>query len=697
MTLNENFKRLKQLHEDNRNHIWSYYVRNVSRPAWLSHEENRVDVLVGNPPWLSYRHMTPEMQSEFKTLARDRGFWHRENTATHQDLAGVFVARAVERYLKTGGKLAFVVPNSVIDRDYWGGFRVGRFDGAGVRFTIPWDLRRVRPHMFPRGSAVIFGERSDKNREMPPTAVVWMGRVPRRQAALDYAAGLTQSLEPLSIGSDEDELSPYHPRFAQGATLVPRFLCRVKEVQAGALGAPAGRVSIRSDRSVSEKKPWKPLADLTGTVERQFLFPTLLGEHVLPFRTLSPDAFVLPLTRDGVILEGSNPKIDAYPGLATWVRSAEERWNQYGAGNMTFAEQLDYRGKLSQQVPATSLRIVYATSGMHIAAALVHDPRAIIDTSLYWASVSSETEGYYLTALLNAPITTVLLRPLMPYSKDERHIHKHVWRLPIPMFDRDDALHLEISRIGRELTETLAGRELVSEYFVTARQDFRRVISTKHELNRLVTELLGEPPLDETVAAPTPAGLIKIASGSLGLDPVAVEIDLDIEFDEEHRVYLWGFLVSRQDNGESTYVDVGSSDPHADHYELAKSLFQKLGDVIKTAQDSGQTVRIYHYGSVEPLYLERLLGPDADALLALSTDLLATVREHFFSGVGYGLKRLAPLAGFTWSDDGMTGARTYELIAKARNGDVEGWSALLRYNEDDTRATKALREYLREQ
>jgi len=95
--LNANFVRLKQLHEANRNHIWSYYIRNVSRPAWLSRSENRVDVLVGNPPWLSYRHMTTDMQRRFKTLARDRGFWHNESTATHQDLAGLFVASGISR------------------------------------------------------------------------------------------------------------------------------------------------------------------------------------------------------------------------------------------------------------------------------------------------------------------------------------------------------------------------------------------------------------------------------------------------------------------------------------------------------------------------------------------------------------------------------------------------------------------------
>jgi hypothetical protein len=162
--------------------------------------------------------MTKDMQTEFKALSKARHFWHRASTATHQDLAGVFVACAVERYLKTNGRLGFVVPNSVIDRDFWEGFRQGVFDGAGVKFDIPWDLRRIRPHMFPRGSAVIFGTRTRHYSTMPAKAVVWRGRAPKRHMAFEDAAGLNQNLEPLIIASADDDVSPYHYRFRTAVT-----------------------------------------------------------------------------------------------------------------------------------------------------------------------------------------------------------------------------------------------------------------------------------------------------------------------------------------------------------------------------------------------------------------------------------------------------------------------------------------------
>ncbi len=54
---------------------------------------------------------------------------------------------------------------------------------------------------------------------------------------------------------------------------------------------------------------------------------------------------------------------------------------------------------------------------------------------------------------------------------------------------------------------------------------------------------------------------------------------------------------------------------------------------------------VYYDGSVERPFLERLLGARAEAVLAYATDLLPVVREHYFSGAGYGLKKLGRLAG----------------------------------------------------
>ena len=60
-------------------------------------------------------------------------------------------------------------------------------------------------------------------------------------------------------------------------------------------------------------------------------------------------------------------------------------------------------------------------------AAKLDNPRAIVTHGLYWAAVTSNAEAAYLCAVLNAPVTTEMTRPLMSYGKDERDIHRHVW------------------------------------------------------------------------------------------------------------------------------------------------------------------------------------------------------------------------------------------------------------------------------
>lgn len=702
--LNANFRRLKELHEANRNHIWSYYIRNVARPAWLARKENRVDALVGNPPWLSYRHMTDSMQKRFKTLAKDRDFWSSETTATHQDLAGLFVARAVERYLKSGGRLGFVVPNSVIDRDYWSGFRDGRFEGAAVTFTPSWDLRRIRPHLFPRGSAVIFGNRSPKPTTMPRHALIWTGRAPHPHASTDSALLLHQTVGQLSIGSEDDQKSPYAARFAQGANLVPRVLFRVEPAKASALGVPAGRAAVQSKRSVSEKKPWKELPNLQGTVETQFLWPVALGEQIIPFHMREADQFVIPLTQKGELLHGDHPRIDGYPGLADWTRKAEELWTEHGGKRMTLAEQIDHMRKLSQQRPAGSVRIAYAASGMHVSAALITDPRVVIEHAVYWATASSVAEGHFLVGILNAPVLTELARPLMSYGKDERHIDKHVWKLPIPTFDPANDLHTHIAGLAAELAKEIAELEFTSSYFVTIRREIRAHLANSEKgkrLDELVAELLDVEATEvvEPQSGDQPA-LIRTHEVTAMPSPADVEIDVDCEFDAQGRVYLWGASSLRREEPDETpgYSHFADQSTEPDEAALTKNFADWLSSQIDEAHAAGLSVAWFHYGHVEMTHLRRLIDADlVDKLATYATDLLADViRPAYFAPTGYGLKTLAPAAGATWRTTGATGRDTLDWVERARSGNELLWEQILQYNEDDTKATQTLRGALRE-
>jgi SAM-dependent methyltransferase len=497
------YKTLCRLHDEGRNHIWGYYVRNLARPVWLARRENRVDVLVGNPPWLAYRHMPEDMKSAFREMSEYRGLWQGATVATHQDLSGLFVARATQLYLKRDCKFAFVMPNAVVDRLQFEGFRRGSFADSAepthLAFSEAWDLRRIRPHFFPRGCAVVLGRRTAHPSALPSTMEVWSGRVGSEHA--DWAS-VESHIKRISGGTVSQQAadqaqSPYAPRFGQGATIVPRVLFMVSKQKTGALGVPAGRAPVRSQRSANEKKPWKGLPALDGVVETEVLRPVLLGEHVLPFRTREPALAVIPW--DGrTLLEAQGERIEKFPGLADWMRKASAAWERNRSSDrFSLSEQLDYHGKLLRQFPLQPLRVLYTASGMHLAASRTENRRAVVEHSLYWAAASSEEEALYLCAVLNAAVTTKLVRPFMSYGKDERHIDKYVWKLPIPEFDPAKASHQALVTLGRRAEESVGLLVLREVNFPIQRRQIREHLLSSGigpAIDEAVLKLLGRRP-----------------------------------------------------------------------------------------------------------------------------------------------------------------------------------------------------------
>jgi hypothetical protein len=476
------FRVMCELHDQERDHIWGYYVRNLARPMWLAREDNRVDVLIGNPPWLAYRYMTAAMQRAFRLMSDDRNLWAGASVATHQDLAGLFVARCVELYLRDGGKFGYVMPWATLSRRQYAGFRTGDYSTLAqvVRcaFEQPWDLHGVKPSIFPVPACVVFGRRADQAKPLNQAPEMWSGKLPAGDLPSTVALQYLTRTEGAAMRNSTENVSPYATRFSQGAAVVPRMLFIVEEDQTSPFGPGAGRRSIRSARSNNEKAPWKNLPSLSSVVERQFLFPLYVGDTVLPFRIGTAATAVLPWDGER-LLSGKDERLDLYPGLAEWWRSAERLWiENRSSERLTLVEQLDFRGKLTQQFPTAPYRVAYTKSGTYIAAAVVTDPRAIIDNVLYWASASSLDEARYLTAVLNSDAITAAVRPLQARGAfGPRHYDKYIWQLPIPIFNPDDQLHTKLVLLAEHGEQVAAAVELPDVRFDALRRRIRKAVA----------------------------------------------------------------------------------------------------------------------------------------------------------------------------------------------------------------------------
>jgi SAM-dependent methyltransferase len=504
--LKQTFANMCRLHDEGKDHIWGYYVRNLARPAWLARPANQVDVLVGNPPWLVYRYMTGRQQRSFKRMCDERGLWAGGAAAPNQDLAALFVTRCIELYLRPHGQFGYVMPWSVLPRPGQrasrphAGFRTGNYPtGSGtvkVAFTEAWDLHRVKPSFFPLAVCAIFGHRqqaADSSVPLPEQARSWTGRFDTKRAKWIEAANhvtIVTAEAPVFVMRQ----SPYAPRFTQGATIVPRLFFLVNPGESSPLGTITGQIPVRSKRSRTEKNPWKQLPDLTGAVEDEFIRPIYLGECVLPFRCLPPVQGVIPWDGHHLLSDG-DLGIGRYPGLADWLHRTEAMWNQHRSSDrLSLTERLDYRHGLTRQFPASAYRVVYSKSGAYLAAAIIDNPSAAIDHKLYWGPVSGLDEARYLTAILNSDVLTMAVRPMQARGEhNPRDFDKYVFQLPIPQYDPGDAAHARLVVLAKHAEDVAAAMALPDVRFERQRKYIRDELErdgVAADINTIVKALL---------------------------------------------------------------------------------------------------------------------------------------------------------------------------------------------------------------
>lgn len=179
-----------------------------------------------------------------------------------------------------------------------------------------------------------------------------------------------------------------------------------------------------------------------------------------------------------------------------------------------------------------------------------------------------------------------------------------------------------------------------------------------------------------------------------------VEVDFDIEWDVEGRIYQWGIRVRQgQDDTTAVYDPVVSFEPLTDEAEeeLANRLADKVAALVAEAEAAGKTMSIYHWHHVERSRTRRFARVDA-VLEGRTIDLLAWFDQHFFCRDTSSIKTVAPLFGFAWTVEDPGGLLSMEKIQAVRAGGpgspaMRQW--LLDYNASDVAAQAAIRDGLR--
>ncbi len=467
-TLRETIAVLQQLHAEGRDHIWAYYTRNLVRPVALARK--KVDVIIGNPPWINYNQTASILRTELERQSRNLyGIWQGGRYATHQDVAGLFFARCVDLYLKDGGAIGMVMPHSALQTGQYAKWRTGSWTRRQGLVTLSvdfshkpaWDLERLEPNtFFPVPASVVFAKRLATGAKGQPLS----GKVERWRGA---AGSDDMWREGMAIrDTSVVGKSPYASHSRQGASIVPRCLFFVAETDNTAIIQAGQTITVNPRRGTFDKGPWRGL-DLTAvtsqTIESGHVFSVHLGETVVPYATLDPLKAILPFKRVDSQIPVDTRGVGGVR-LSELGRRMRERWqitsglwdtHKQPVNKLDLLGRLDYHGELSKQLAwqrdpgVRSIRVVYTEAGVPTAALLNNDA-VLADYTLFWVACEGMEEANYLLATINSDVlaTEVNKYTTANWAGNTRHLQKHLWKLPIPEFDPGNHLHTQIAGAG---------------------------------------------------------------------------------------------------------------------------------------------------------------------------------------------------------------------------------------------------------
>lgn len=210
-----------------------------------------------------------------------------------------------------------------------------------------------------------------------------------------------------------------------------------------------------------------------------------------------------------------------------------------------------------------------------------------------------------------------------------------------------------------------------------------------------------------------------------------IEIDIDLEnslsafqdnglteVEGQDRVYLYGFGVhdraSNKDWRSATFDSFSDySNTEEGEYQLLLKMWNFLNDQVANAEAAGKSIGIFHYSTHEKTWWRNFARNHAgkagvptleevESFIAkYFKDLWSYAKQVALGTSGYGIKKLAPKAGFNWKVDDPGGAisllKYKDAIdpnkSPAEQQELIDW--LYSYNLDDVRATFAVRDYLR--
>ena len=136
------YGKILKLEKGCKNRMWVRLLKNSFAPLLLG----EFDFVVGNPPWINWENLPQSYRKETKDLWNTYGLLEGTKGGMKRDMAMMFTARCLDKYVKKNGRYSFLVPFTVFKTKAGAGFRRFLAEGKVISPDHKVPCRLVRIH-----------------------------------------------------------------------------------------------------------------------------------------------------------------------------------------------------------------------------------------------------------------------------------------------------------------------------------------------------------------------------------------------------------------------------------------------------------------------------------------------------------------------------------------------------------------------
>ena len=235
------YRELVALDKANKNGIWARIIKNNFAPLFVG----TVDYVAGNPPWITWENLPADYRKDtYRIFEGYNLFPHTGMRArmagANVDLSIAMTYVAADRFLKTGGKLGFVITQSIFQSSGGDGFRFFKIRNTGLKVTRVCDMVSLKPFEGAANRTCTFAFEVGPETQYPVPYQIWKAK----SGPIEIDAQLDEVLRDVTVQSAE--ASPVKPEVPNSPWQI-----NTSKKDASALAKLAGSSSYVARKGVS--------------------------------------------------------------------------------------------------------------------------------------------------------------------------------------------------------------------------------------------------------------------------------------------------------------------------------------------------------------------------------------------------------------------------------------------------------------